>query len=172
MFDCDSYITCYSNRRLFFFSKERNAWNMNGKYVVYLELSSFLVLQNVNSLPESFGKISWSLLDTTIASSHSFCQTWCIYLAVKGFRTEKGIRSAIGSFSRASLAALSKHPCPCQNCSDGTSWREDWKRVSAKIVLHAPAPQTDDPTGQGTGLNCFSLLTTCACKSLTVNEWE
>ena len=57
------------------FSKERNAGNRNDQFVVYLELSSFLVLQTVNSLSESFGKMSLSLLDIIIASSHSFCQT-------------------------------------------------------------------------------------------------
>ena len=30
--------------------------------------------------------------------------TRCMYLAVQGFRSEKGIRSSLGSFSRASLA--------------------------------------------------------------------
>ena len=42
----------------------------------------------------------WSLLDTMIASFHSFCQTWCIYLAVKGFRSEKGMSSSVASLSR------------------------------------------------------------------------
>ena len=65
-------------------SIERSAWNRNVQHEVCLELSSSLVLQNVNSLSESFGKISWSLLDTIIASFHSFCQTWCMYLAAKG----------------------------------------------------------------------------------------
>ena len=70
-------------------------------------MSSFLVLQNDNSLSESFGKISWGLLDTVTASSHSFCQTWCKYSAVQGFKSEKGTRSSIGFLSRASLAAPS-----------------------------------------------------------------
>ena len=89
------------------FSIERNARNRNKQYAVYLELSSFLVLQNVNSLFESFGKMAWSFLDTMITSSHSFCKTRCMYLAIKGFRSEKGIRLSVGSSSRAPLAALS-----------------------------------------------------------------
>ena len=75
------------------FSKERNASNKEDQYVVYLELSSFLVLQNDNSLSESYGKISWRLLDTMTASSLSFCQTWCIYyvsIGSQGFWVWKG----------------------------------------------------------------------------------
>ena len=41
MFDCDSCITCHTNRRLFFSSKERNASNKNDQYVVYLEFCLF-----------------------------------------------------------------------------------------------------------------------------------
>ena len=102
------------------FSKERNESNKNDRYVLFKTVSSFLVIQNDNSMSESFGKISWSLLDTMTASSHSFCQTWCIYLAVKGFRSEKGMRSTVGSFSSASLAALSAASVPCIPTCPGT----------------------------------------------------
>ena len=98
------YYYMLHKQEAFLFSKERNVWNRSDQYVVYLKLS-FLLLQ-------SFGKMSWRLLDTMITSSHSFCQTFCIYLAVKGFRSEKGIRSSVGSFSRASLAALSAASFP------------------------------------------------------------
>ena len=37
MFDCDSSITCYTDRRISFSAKERNAWDRNDQYVVYLE---------------------------------------------------------------------------------------------------------------------------------------
>ena len=77
------------------------------KNSLFRRVSSCLVSQNATSLSESFGKMSWSLLDIMTALSHYFCQTWCIYLSVKGLRSEKGIRLSIGSFSRASLAALS-----------------------------------------------------------------
>ena len=59
---------------------------------LFRTVSSFLVLQNDNTLSESFGKISWSLLETMTVASHSFCRTWRINLDVKGFRSEKGMR--------------------------------------------------------------------------------
>ena len=79
---------------------------------LFRTVSSFLVLQNDNTLSESFGKISWSLLETMTVASHSFCRTWRINLDVKGFRSEKGMRSAVGSLSRASLATLSAASLP------------------------------------------------------------
>ena len=66
----------------------------------------FLCLKIENSLSESSDEISWSLLDTMTVSSHSFCQTWCMHSAVKGFRSEKDMISSVGFLSRASLAVL------------------------------------------------------------------
>ena len=79
---------------------------------LFRTVSSFLILQNNNILSESFGKISRSVMDTMIASFYSFCQTRCIYLAAEGFRSEKGMRSPVGSLSRTSLAALSAASFP------------------------------------------------------------
>ena len=95
-------------------SKERNMSKKNYQYVVDLELSSFPVLKIDSSLSYSVSKISSSLLHNITAASRFFLPD-DVYLAVKGFMSEKGIRWAVGSFSRAPLAALpaaSFHPIP------------------------------------------------------------
>ena len=58
------------------------------------------------------------------ASTRSLCQTWCIYLAVKGFRSEKGMRSSLGSLSRTSLAALSAASSPRKSTCPGTQLKQ------------------------------------------------
>ena len=82
MFDCGSSITCYTNRRLFFFSKRKECvkykWPICG---LFRTLSSSLLLQSINRLSESFGKIPWSLLDSIVASSHSFLPKLNVYIS-------------------------------------------------------------------------------------------
>ena len=109
-------MTCNTDRGFFCcccFVKLSNAANKSEQYVNWSEqrLLSFYY-KGIVTVSESFGKISWNLLDTKTVSSHSFCQTWCIYLAVRCFGPEEGMRSSVGSLSRASLTGLSAVPFP------------------------------------------------------------
>ena len=54
---------------------------------------------------------------------------------------------------------------PMPELLTGASCRKDWKRVSAALSL-MPTPHSVK------GMNYFSLLTTWACNSTTVNQWE
>ena len=94
---------------------------MSDQYVIYLK-QCFLSLtyKKDNSLSGSFCRISCNLLHTKTVSSHSFCQVWYTYLAVKGFRSEKGMRSAVGFLWKASFAALSATSFPRIPACPGT----------------------------------------------------
>ena len=85
---------------------------------------SFLLLQKDNRPSESFGKTLWNTLVTKINLTHSLCQIWYTYLAVRGFRSKKGMSSAIGFSSRTSFAAsLRQIPtCPGTHIKTISFW--------------------------------------------------
>ena len=112
MFDCDNSIKCITNSKLFYFQNKGihqiRMTNMNFflKTVFIPCLRKWYQL--VNALVKSH-EACWIL---EIVSCHSLYQARCLYLTVKGFRSEKGTSSPVGSLSTASLAALSAASFP------------------------------------------------------------
>ena len=94
------------------FSIWRNVSNKSDQHVIYLKQCFLSLNYKKISLSGSFGKILWKLLDIKTVSSNSFFQIWYTYLAVRGFRSEKDMKLAVGFLSRASFAALSAASFP------------------------------------------------------------
>ena len=99
---------------------------------------SFLVLQKDNSLYGRFCRISSNLLDTKTVSSHSFCQIWCTYLAVKDLGPKKaGDRLLV--FCQELFSQLYQQPrfLEYQHVQEPTKKKKKKSVWSALILCHS-----------------------------------
>ena len=114
MFDCDSCITYNTNRRLFFFSKERNVSNKNDQYVVCLESLCLLSLsyKMITVCPEALVKshedfwILWQLHPILSAKPDEYI--WqSMVLSLK-----RACKSSIGAFVKSYFSTPSAAAFP------------------------------------------------------------
>ena len=75
------------------------------------------------------------------------------------FRAPSGVGDAVvGRGNAGWTTSKSGHPCPCQNCSQGSPTEKAWRGS----LLNSPSCPPDDPVGHETELNwpelCVSLI--------------